>query len=237
MLISSDCCAIRASSLHLSIYIYISLYDDRSAAYIRVGNFLLRALLCRARPRPSRRWTTPGTCNANSQQVAFKIRTYCQSVGAVARQFRLFSFPFILLRSPGTSPLPGNPVKSPSILDWFGLFRQELVRDFPFARPQDYPRWNSLWIHSGVLRGLNQASTAMTIFWLSWQLVIINEIKLVSRWMWMESNVGLVGCIYFWVSRRHLLYSCTSLNFYTRSLIRFRLYSSQLRSVSLANAN
>jgi len=129
MLISSDCCAIRASSLHLSIYIYISLYDDRSAAYIRVGNFLLRALLCRARPRPSRRWTTPGTCNANSQQVAFKIRTYCQSVGAVARQFRSLFFSF---HSPPLAWHIASPRKSRQIAEYSRLIRAIQTR----ARPR-----------------------------------------------------------------------------------------------------
>ena len=47
----------------------------------------------------------------------------------------------------------------------------------------------------------------------------------------MKSNAGLVGRIYFWgVAAPSTLFMRFS-NFYTRSLIRFRPYSSQLRSV------
>lgn len=75
--------------------------------------------------------------------------------------------------------------------------------------------------------------TTTTVFWLSWQLVIINEINLlISKGMWRETQD--CSFLFLGVAAPSALFMCLS-NFYARSLIRFHLYGRSLRSAPFSS--
>lgn len=123
-----------------------------------IDNFLPKSV-ARAGPT-SRRRTTSETRNANSQQVAFKIRIYCPS-----EQLRGSFVSFLLL--PFSTRVASAALRETlprQIAEYSRLIRaiqtRARPRFRPSARPLDYP-WNSLWIHSGVVRRTDLAASVM----------------------------------------------------------------------------